>query len=203
MFLIIVIMIGSFLIKGYFSESVQEYIRYDCTNKINEMITTTINEQIVAELTSESLMHVTYNDSKEVVYAYIDTKKTNEILGVTSQAIVDLTKEFNENSSKSIDVPFGYLFSSNVFFGSSITLPISVSTIAMYNVKLNTNVEEYGLNSSLVTVNLEYDFSFKAIVPLISNDVNVANSVPLVSTVIYGSVPNYFFSGTTPDISIS
>lgn len=202
-FFILFGIIMTFLIKGYFSISVQEYIRYDCTNKINEIIIKTINEQVVANLENESLMHVTYNDNKEVVYAYIDTKKTNEILGVTSEAIVDLTNNFNENGNNTIEIPLGYIFSSNVFFGSNITLPVNVSNIATYNVRLDTNVEEYGINSSLVTVSLDYNFTFKAMVPLITNDILVSNSVPLLTTVLYGEVPNYFFNGETPNVSIS
>ncbi len=196
-------MVITFILKGYFSTAVSEYIRYDCTNKINEIIISTINEQVVSSLTNDSLMKVTYNDSNEVVYAYIDTKKTNEILGLTSSAIVSLTNNFNDNGDSTIEIPVGYLLSSNVFFGSNITLPINVSNIATYNVKLNTVVEEYGINSSLVVVNLDYNFSFKAMIPLITNDIYVTNSVPLVTTVLYGEVPNYFFSGETPNVSIS
>lgn len=196
-------MVSTLLLKGYFSAAVKEYIRYDCTNKINSIITSTINEQVVSNLTSDCLMKVTYNDENEVVYAYIDTKKTNEILGVTSSAIIDLTNQFNEDGNKEIEIPVGYIFSSNVFFGNNIKVPISVSSIATYSVKINTNVEEYGINSSLVTVNLDYNFSFKAMIPLITDDVYVSNSVALVTTVLYGEVPNYFFSGETPNVSIS
>ncbi len=196
-------MIATLLLKGYFSLAVSEYIRYECTNKINEIIITTLNEQVVSSLTNDSLMHVTYNDNKEVVYAYIDTKKTNEILGVTSSAIVDLTNNFNDNGNSTIEIPIGYIFSSNVFFGSNVTLPINVSNIATYNVKLDTNVEEYGINSSLVTVNLVYNFSFKAMVPMITNDIYITNSIPLLTTVLYGDVPEYFFSGEKPNVSIS
>lgn len=202
-FFIVFAIVFTFALKGYFSTAVKEFIRYDCTNKINEIIITTINEQVVENLTTDSLMCVTYNDDKEVVYAYIDTKKTNEILGLTSSAIVQLTNEFNDNGQNTIDIPIGYLFSSNVFFGNHITLPINVSNIATYNVKLNTTVEEYGINSSLVEVSLIYEFSFKAMIPLITNDVYVSNSVALVTTVLYGEVPNYFFSGETPNVSIS
>ncbi len=202
MFLIIFTLIGSVLIRGYFSEAVKEYVRYDCTNKIQEIIITTLNEDVVSNLEESSLMHVTYNDNNEVVYAYIDTKKTNEILATTSKAIVSLTNDFNENSNKTIEVPIGYIFSENVFLGSNIKLPISISSIATYNVKLKTDVEEYGINSSLVTVNLVYEFSFKAIIPLISNDIVVSNEIPLLSSVLYGEVPNYFFEGVTPNVSI-
>lgn len=203
LFLIVFTIIVTLLLKGYFSTAVSEYIRYECTNKINDIIMTTINEQVVANLSNDSLMHVTYNDNKEVVYAYIDTKKTNEILGVTSSAISSLTNDFNDNSDNIIEIPIGYIFSSNVFFGSNMKLPINVSNIASYSVKLDTNVEEYGINSSLVTINLNYDFSFKAMVPLITNDIYVTNSVPLLTTVLYGDVPEYFFTGEKPNVSIS
>ncbi len=202
-FFIFFIISCTFLIKGYFSSAVLEYVKFDCTNKINEIITTTINEQVVSSLTNESLMHVTYNDNKEVVYAYIDTKKTNEILGLTSEAILNLTNEFNAKEESKVEIPLGYLISGSAFFSSNVTLPVSVSSISTYSVKLNTVVEEYGINSSLVTVNLNYDFAFKAVLPLISSDMYVSNSIPLLTTVLYGNVPNYFFSGTTPNVSIN
>lgn len=200
--LVIIIFLGSILIKGYFSESVQEHIKYDCMNKIQEIITKTLNQDVVTTLESDSLMKVTYNDENEVVYAYIDTKKTNEILALTSNAIIELTNEFNNTSEKTIEVPIGYILSENVFLGSNFKIPISISSISTYNVKLKTDVEEYGINSSLVTVNLVYEFSFKAIIPLITNDVVVTNEVPLLTTVLYGDVPNYFFEGVTPNLSI-
>lgn len=203
LFLVLFVVLTSFLVKGYFSENVSEYVKYDCTNKINAIIISSINKNVVEELSEESLMKVTYNDENEVVYAYIDTKKTNEILGLAGVEIINLTNVFNNNSQNTIDIPLGYLFSESVFFGNTFTVPVNVSSVTSYSVKLDTKVQEYGINASLVNVNLVYEFSFKTMIPLISKDVYVTNEVPLVSTVLYGEVPNYFFSGEKPNISIS
>ncbi len=202
-FFILFITVVSILVKGYFSHAVEEYVKYDCTNKINDIIFNSINDNVVANLTTESLMKVTYNNEKEVVFAYIDTQKTNEILTTTALQISELTEVFNDNGSSSIKIPVGYLFGDSVFFGSDFTLPIHISNISKYNIKLRTDVESYGINASLVTVNLVFDFSFKTMIPLITSDVFISNEVPLVSTILYGDVPNYFFEGTTPNISIS
>ncbi|MFI3329285.1 MAG: sporulation protein YunB [bacterium] len=201
--LILFIIVSTILVRGYFSDAVKEYVKYDCSNKINEMIISTINNEIVNELTTESLLNVSYNENKEVSYAYINTQKTNEILGLTGTAINNLNEEFNNNGKNKIDIPLGYIFSQNVFFANGITVPVNVSNISKYNVKLETNVEEYGINASLITVSLVYEFSFKAMIPLITDDVFITNSVPLVTTVLYGDVPEYFFSGEKPNISVS
>ncbi len=205
MFIIFIVFIiaCTVLVRGYFSDAVKEYIKYDCSNKMNDMIVKTINQEIVSELPANSLLNVTYNDNKEVVYAYIDTQKTNEILGLTSSSISNMSNAFNEKDNNTIDIPLGYLFSQNVFFANGITVPVTVSTISTYSVKLDTKVEEYGINSSLVTVSLLYELTFKAMIPLITNDILISNSIPLVTTVLYGEVPEYFFSGEKPNISIS
>ncbi len=199
----LVVIVASILVKGYFSTSLSEYVKYDCTNKVNNIILKSINENVVANLPSDSLMNVTYNDNKEVVYAYINTQKTSEILTNTGIEISNLTKEFNDNGRSKLDIPIGYLISESVFLGNNITIPVNISNITSYNIKLETNVKEYGINSSLVTVNLKFDFAFKTIIPLITNDVTIEHSVPLLSTVLYGDVPNYFFEGITPNISVS
>lgn len=201
--IILFIVISSVLVKGYFSTSVEEYVRYDCVNKINQIMNESINDNVVSNLTTESLMKVTYNNEQEVVFAYIDTKKANEILSETGKQISLLTDVFNENGNSKVEVPVGYLFSGSVFFGNSFKIPINISNISTYDIRLKTDVIEYGINSSLVTVNLVFNFSFKTIIPLITNDVTITNELPLVSTILYGDVPNYFFEGTTPNVSIS
>ncbi len=201
-FIILFFMICSVLIKGYFSLSVEEYVKFMCTNEINNMIITTINEEVADNLPFESLMKVTYNSDNEVVYAYIDTQTANTILSQTGIRISELSGDFNART-RSVDIPLGYLFNTNVFFANSLTVPIEVSNILSYNVKLETTVEEYGINSSLVTINLVYDFYFKSMIPLITSDVNVNNKVILSSSVLYGDVPNYYFTGEKPNISVS
>lgn len=201
--LITILIIGfSILIKGYFSEAVSEYVRFDCSNKIQEMLIQTLNEDVIETMPVNNLLNVEYNDNKELVYAYIDTKQTNEILGQTSTTIAALNNEFN-NNDKTINIPIGYIFSQNVFFANGITVPITISPVSTYNMKIDTKVEEYGINSSLVTVSLVYEFNFKAIIPLITNDIYIRNDIVLVTTVLYGEVPEYFFTGEKPNISIN
>ena len=57
---------------------------------------------------------------------------------------------------------------------------------------IKTEVKEYGINNSLITVSVEINIEVMVILPFSSDYVNVTNQVPIAIKLIQGKVPNVY-----------
>ena len=75
-----------------------------------------------------------------------------------------------------------------------IKLNVQTSSILYYDAKIKTDVKEYGINSSLVTLSIQIEISYQVIVPLMYEVVENYIDVPLCIEIINGKVPEGLFS---------
>ena len=59
-------------------------------------------------------------------------------------------------------------------------------------VNVNSQIEEFGLNNALVSINVKVDFVSRVYVPLQSKIVETSILVPLYSKIIEGNVPSFY-----------
>ena len=55
-----------------------------------------------------------------------------------------------------------------------------------------TNVKEYGINNSLITVSVEIKVELMVILPFSTDYVNITNYVPIAIKLIQGKVPQVY-----------
>ena len=185
------IIISSLLLKGYFSESVVSIITTQA-----KVISQSYIEEIIKEEVVDKNYDLFYDSvSKDgVVISSFDVNKANIILSDTLKSLRQISDDFSEEAKFTVNVPVSYLFIPSSYILSDVKLNVSTSSLLYYDAKLKTDVKEYGINSSLVTLSIEINISYQVIVPLMFNVVENQIEVPLAIEVINGKVPEGLFS---------
>jgi hypothetical protein len=74
---------------------------------------------------------------------------------------------------------------------------INIRPIGSYKVDLISQVKGYGINNSLVEVYLLVTIELEALIPLRVLPVKTENKIYLVSQIIKGEIPNYYYAAGT------
>lgn len=177
--------------NGYFSDSVLNII----TTKAKLNSQKYIEEVIVNEVLPYDMNLFYQSVSNEgVISASFDVAKCNLILTNTMNKLRKISTDFNDKGSFKVDVPVSYLFISTSYLFPSFKLNVETSNLLYYDVDLKADIKEYGINSSLVSVNMVIEISYQVIVPLMVKIIDDKIEIPLALEIINGKVPDVLFS---------
>lgn len=187
----IIILFVSLFFCGYFSESVTKIIVTKAKITSQEYIGTVIQEEVVNK---EFDLFYDSVSTDGVIVSSFNVNKANQILSDVMNKLKDISEEFNSDGSFEVMVPVSYLFIPSSYILPNIKLNVETSNLLYYDVKLEADVKEYGINSSLVSLKLVIDISYQVIVPLMFEVVDNSIEVPLALEIINGKVPEVLFS---------
>ena len=71
-------------------------------------------------------------------------------------------------------------------------IPFKFNIIGNVSCSTTNNIKEYGINSSLIEVNLNIDLNVQVILPFKAEVINMGKSVLLDSKIIQGNIPEYY-----------
>lgn len=161
------------------------------------------------DLDSSELVEITWDNQGKVTHIEYNAQKLNEILSECIEtaetallAVCDgerdpITYRTYYSSKIVAQIPLGML-SDNVFLqDKGPKIKISMKTLNSVKGNLNIVTKEYGLNSTLIEIDVELNISMAVIAPFHSNATEVIITVPIVLELIPGEMPNY----TTTKIS--
>ena len=182
-------MISMFLC-GYFSEAVINIINVKSKIASQTYIEEILKEEILVE--EVDLFYKTVTEDG-VIASSFDVNKANLLLSKTMSKMRKISKEFEENEFV-VMVPASYLFIPSAYFLPNLKLNVATSTLLYYDVSLKTDIREYGINSSLVSLILKVDIKYQVIVPLMVQMVDNSIEIPLSLEIINGEVPQVLLS---------
>ena len=93
---------------------------------------------------------------------------------------------------KYFQVPSGIAFNNTFFNSLGPLIPIKLKIIGNVTSGLETEIKEYGINNSLITVSVEVKVELMVILPLSTDYVSITNYVPIAVKLIHGKVPEYY-----------
>ncbi|NBK98138.1 MAG: sporulation protein YunB [Erysipelotrichia bacterium] len=144
-----------------------------------------------------------YNDQHEVIGVEYDTKKLNDIL-YGALDIVDNSLEAAENGEvdpllKEVlfddgviyEIPIGYLSGIAFLENYGYRFKVTIRMLHYTDGDLEVKSEPYGINNSLITINLNLNIHAKAITAIAKQDISFTETIPLVVQVIQGDIPAY------------
>ena len=188
--LILLIGIISLISHGYFSDAVKSLVVTKAKNVSAKYITDIMEEHI--NLSDVKLFNEKVGENG-VISASFDVNKANEILKDVRNKLDDLVVSFNEDCDFKVDIPVNYLFIPSSYFLSNVRLDVDCSNIISYEANLVSDIKEYGINSSLVSLFVEIKINYQVIIPFIYSDVVSNIEIPLALEIINGEVPEVLF----------
>ena len=114
-----------------------------------------------------------------------------------------LTTKLTYKKDKLRNLKVGYIFQ-DYKLNDNMTVydkvAISLKMIGNVTSGINTDVKEYGINNSLITISTEITVEMMVILPFTSDYVSITNYVPISVRLIQGKVPEFYnkIKGTNP-----
>jgi hypothetical protein len=187
---IVIVGIVSLISHGYFSEAVKTVVVTKAKNVGSKYVTDIIGEEIN---TKEIKLFYEKVSNDGVIQASFDVNKANIILNDVRSKLDNLVETFNNDCDFKVDIPVNYLFIPSSYFLSNVTLDVDCSNIISYEAKLVSDIKEYGINSSLVSLVVAIDIKYQVVIPFIYSDIISYVEIPLALEIINGEVPDVLF----------
>ena len=89
-------------------------------------------------------------------------------------------------------VPMGIVFKNTLLNAIGPKIPINLKIVGNVTSGIKTEVKEYGINNSLITISSEITVEMMVILPFSSDYIKITNLVPICIRLIQGRVPDYY-----------
>lgn len=183
------------MVDNYFSERTHEYLEHAVTFATSDIFSLASLE-VAAISVEENFLKYKYDSSGNINGVYLDTIIVNKILALVSNLISDsLNNGQIEDRLGLVEIPLGQLCSRSIFANFGPNIKIETSPMTSYSADLFTETKEYGINNTLLEVYIKTVINIEAFIPLQSQNIKLENKIYLVSEVLQGSIPIYYFSG--------
>ena len=186
----LIIVVGFFYLliiffNNYFGERIEVYINKSVENKAVEIINDVLKEEVIPNIDSEKMLLI---NEKGVI---INSKNVNEVLYLVND---NISENFDMIKKEVLKIPLSSIISEELLnFGPNIN--IRINEIRSFKTDIVTIVEEYGINNSLLKLEILIEFDVESMVPFNKNVSNVKMKIPLVSQIIQGEVPKFYSYG--------
>ena len=206
-FIIFLIIILALIIVKYINDRVAPIVMDYSIGQMKRVSSTIINRSIRDETLPQDeidkMFIVSKSKEEEVISVTLDSVIVNKITNRISDACEDNLRLVEENRFNEIKkkfnigeeyflVPSGIIFNNTIFSSFGPKIPIRLKIIGNVTSGIVTNVKEYGINNSLITVSVEIKVELMVILPFSTEFVNITNYVPLAIKIIQGKVPNIY-----------
>jgi len=190
--LIISIIIINFTIFIYiFDKTVMPTVMAVADAEMRAKATEIVNRAIINEYSKQfnydEIIRVDKDSEGNIVLLKADTLKMNKI---ACDVALETQKELLKLGDIGIKIPIGYITRNNIlsYYGPRIT--IKMQPIGLVETKYSSEFESAGINQTRHKIYVKVKTTVRVIIPLKSNDIEVANEIPIAETIIVGKTPN-------------
>lgn len=207
--IIIIISISLFclkLINDKISPIVMDYSISEMKRITSIIINRSINSDILDTKDMENLFII--KEKNETVTITLDSIIVNKITDNISDVCEDnlrLVEEGKYNELKEkfnigeeyFFVPSGIIFKNTLFSSIGPKIPINLKIIGNVTSGIKTDVKEYGINNSVITISVDINVEMMVVLPFSSKEIQINNQVPIVIKLIQGKIPEFYTGNLT------
>ena len=201
-FLILLIIIISIILIILLNKKVMPIYMDYAESELERVVTTVINKSVSECNLDNNLFYVKSDSNKTTIVDY-DPVVMNKIISDISNKVYDNLKLISKKDIDTLNkynldntifyIPSGIIFNSIMLNNLGTKIPIGMELISSINSNLETKVTEYGINNSLIEVNIKINTTIRMILPTTSKKNKISVVVPLTVKIIQGNIPEYYF----------
>ena len=201
-FLILLIIIISIILIILLNKKVMPIYMDYAESELERVVTTVINKSVSECDLDNNLFYVKSDSNKTTIVDY-DPVVMNKIISDISNKVYDNLKLISKKDIDTLNkynldntifyIPSGIIFNSIMLNNLGPKIPIGMELISSINSNLETKVTEYGINNSLIEVNIKINTTIRMILPTTSKKNKISVVVPLTVKIIQGNIPEYYF----------
>ena len=180
-------------VDNYFSDTTSVYISKQVDNLASNAVKDIITRTVVPKIDMNEILTIKYNQSK-VESVIVNTKIVNEIMGDASELVDELLNtEYLEEELSELSLPLGIVISDSFLASKGPKIKIKIKPIGAYSADVYTDISTFGINNSLIEVYLNIVIDIVALIPLQHQTIRTETKIYLISQVVQGTVPNYYY----------
>ena len=226
---VLIIILLVYLFKIFNDKASPQLINYskiETKRIVSSVINATVLEETYKNSNIENLFITSKNNQGYIENIDFNPKYVNQILVDVYKSVeknltylengdveklnlsnVNISKYNSSKLKKGIiyEIPSGIILNNVILNNIFPKIPVKMNLIGNIFCRLTNDVKSYGINNALITVNVEVEVEVKILLPFVSENTKIIESVPILIKIIEGNVPSYYFGGylSSPYISNS
>lgn len=150
-----------------------------------------INEKVAKSVEYKDLIFIRTDNRGRVVLMQANTIKINSLAADTT---LEIQKSLAKLEGKVIPIPVGQVLKSQLLAAYGPKIHVTLVPMGTVKVKVIDDFQQAGINQTRHRLFLNVTGKVKIIIPLVSDNVEVATQVPIAETIIVGEVPQTFLN---------
>ncbi len=133
----------------------------------------------------------------------LEFKEYSRIVGETTQRVKNRLQEF-EDEKVVTTVPLGLATGNSFLAEMGPELPVTLVPVGSVKTRLDTKLNDAGINMVLVTVFVYVEVSLRIIIPFATDQTTVVTMIPITESLVIGDVPTYWYNNPQgkPDVPV-
>lgn len=162
--------------------------------KAIQLATESFQKALQREVSDENLQYQDFiaiekDNEGRIVLMQANTVKVNKFSASTALAV---QKSLEELRWQSLSIPMGQILGIPFLAYMGPHIKYQILPVGTVRVNVVDKFESAGINQTRHTIYLNFDTNIRVVIPSKSAEAVVANQVPLVESIIVGSVPSTF-----------
>ncbi len=158
-----------------------------------------IGVMAINRVVSDKLKKEDIDISDIIDFTYLDNGKISALKSNVSTATklksdlaVEVTEAIKNLSKSEVGITLGTLSGIDILYGTGPIIPIEIRPYGYADADIKTKFHEEGINQTAFEVVAEISSDVSILMPTISKSETIKTSVPIVSAVIVGDVPQSY-----------
>ena len=192
-----------------------EYAELQVGRMATQVIRQAVSTEVTDKISVDDLFLITRDQNNDIKSIDLNPIHVNRMAGLVTEKVSEyLTKVENGQiddlnlsaelyDSKKVkkgiifEIPSGIVFDNPILTNIGPKVPVKLNLIGDIATDIKTRVTNYGINNALIEVFVYVEVTEQVILPFASKRMTVEMNVPVALKLIQGTVPNYYFNGTT------
>jgi len=195
----LLILTGFFYAEHRLRPALHEMAQAKAIEVATQSINVAVREKVVQNIHYEDLISVKVDNRGRVV---LMQPNTGEINRLAANATIAVQEQLGKTSRERVYIPIGQLMGSEMVAGRGPGIPIDILPVGAVESRVFDSFEQAGINQTRHKIYLAVTTMVRIVVPLTHSNVKVQTEVPLVEAVIMGEVPQVYFGGQPPVLTL-
>ncbi len=162
--------------------------------KAKEIGVMTINRVVAEKLENENvkfsdIISLTYSENGKISALSSNVSLASKL---KSELALEVTEAISKISKSELGITLGTLSGIDILYGTGPVIPIEIKPYGYADTNIQTRFHEEGINQTAFEVIAEVSSDISILMPSINKSEKIKTSVPIVSAVIVGDVPESY-----------
>ncbi|HBI04172.1 MAG TPA: sporulation protein YunB [Paenibacillaceae bacterium] len=172
--------------------TIREIARFKVEQLANHAINDTLSKNIMQGSDFRQLVEFQKDEQGQIQSALFNN---NEYSRIVSETIQHISPILEKMESEPLKLPLGQVLQSNLLASLGPTIPVNLVPFGDVQVKMETRIQDSGINMVLYTAVLVIETKVKIIIPFSTEPATIHSELPISNAMIVGNVPQFYYDG--------